>query len=130
MHVGWMNKDGYLMAGLDGKEFLVHRLIWKIMTGRNPSDIMDHKNGQRRDNKFKNLRLADEFKNGWNCKRHTDNRSGVKGVYLRKDGKYVAEIMAHGKRIYLGIFTDISTATQARVEAANKIHSAFVNHGT
>lgn len=47
-------------------------------------------------------------------RKRSNNRSGVKGVELRQDGKFVARITINKKRINLGSFSDLSEAKTAR----------------
>ena len=57
--VGSRHNAGYLQMQLDGKKYLVHRIIWKLVTGKDPEELeVDHKNGDRSDNRWENLRLA------------------------------------------------------------------------
>ena len=58
--IGRPDKAGYLrinMHGLPGK-VLLHRLIWKWVTGQEPANTIDHRNRNRSDNSFWNLRIA------------------------------------------------------------------------
>ena len=44
--VGSRHNAGYLQMQLDGKKYLVHRIIWKLVTGKDPEELeVDHKNG-------------------------------------------------------------------------------------
>ena len=38
---------------------MIHRLVWKWVTGEEPGVTIDHINRQRSDNRFWNLRIAD-----------------------------------------------------------------------
>ena len=58
----------------------------------------------------------------------SNNKSGVTGVFFEnKSKKWRAEIMLQGKRIYLGKFSDLSDAIEARLTAEDKIHDEFVS---
>ena len=59
-------------------------------------------------------------------KHRSDNRSGFRGVFLLKNGKYRVSIGFKKKRFYLGVFGTYEEAVTARLEAEEKIHSAFV----
>lgn len=50
---GYCRVSNYLLGP---GSFAVHRLAWKLMTGRDPVGVIDHINGERDDNRFSNLR--------------------------------------------------------------------------
>jgi hypothetical protein len=54
------------MFSIDGKQQRVHRLIWLYMTGEWPKDQIDHINNVKHDNRWKNLREADNQLNHYN----------------------------------------------------------------
>jgi len=117
--------DGYLVAGLGGVNWRVHRIIWKMVHGTEPDEI-DHKNRDRSDNRLANLRPATSAEN----KRNTVTRSRVgrvsahKGVSLNW-GKWAARIHVRGKTICLGTFDSELDAAAAYVSAAERYHGDF-----
>lgn len=57
---GWfLDKNGYRVKTLDGKQFFEHRIVMSDMIGREllPQETVHHKNGQRDDNRPSNLEL-------------------------------------------------------------------------
>jgi hypothetical protein len=79
----------------------MHRVILDAQEGQ----IVDHKNGDRLDNRKENLRIANPSQNCWNSKLCTKNTSGYKGVtYVKKTGKWAAQIHLKNKKISLGSF--------------------------
>ena len=56
-----------------------------------------------------------------NSKLRIDNTSGVRGVYIKKNGKYVAQICYKKKVIYIGTFDTLELAKFARKVAEKKI---------
>src|SRR6185312_6411116 len=50
--------NGYRYVGIDGGTYLAHRLIWFIVTGKWPKSLIDHINGVKSDNRWRNLRPA------------------------------------------------------------------------
>ena len=50
--------DGYRRVQIHGRIIHQQIIIWKIMTGTDPCQEVDHKNGVRNDNRWDNLRLA------------------------------------------------------------------------
>lgn len=59
-------------------------------------------------------------------KSRKDNTSGHQGVQCLKNGKYRAYIGFNGKRYHLGYFDTLVEAVNAREEAEEKIHKAYV----
>ncbi len=119
---------GYMRQMLDGKQHLVHRIIYKIMTGDDP-DFIDHENGQRSDNRWANLRNVSCGENSQNQKMYSHNKSGHTGVYWQRSAsKWRAYIMVAGKNTHLGMFSEIGDAIAAR-KAAETLYGFHPNHG-
>ncbi|HFK7186555.1 TPA: HNH endonuclease signature motif containing protein [Serratia odorifera] len=111
---------------IKGKIFLSHRVAWFYMTGTDPDRLIDHINGNKRDNRFCNLRLADYSQNMMNSKISSINSSGCKGVSWKKsEGKWRAEGKINGKRKHLGYFENITDAIAAYKEFAITHHGEF-----
>lgn len=85
---------------------LAHRVAWLFATGSWPNGIIDHINGNGRDNRFDNLRVVTHSQNSQNkYKARADNVSGMLGVSCSKyAGRWVARININGKPKYLGTF--------------------------
>tara|TARA_B100000378_G_scaffold147189_1_gene118845 strand:+ start:173 stop:748 length:576 start_codon:yes stop_codon:yes gene_type:complete len=113
-----VNVSGYRHGGIDGKLYLAHRVVWKMMTGADPLQI-DHINGERTDNRPQNLRSVDATGNARNQKLRRTNQSGAPGVILQR-GKWLARIWTEGRNRYLGTFDAFEDAVAKRkqVEAA------------
>jgi hypothetical protein len=60
---GTLMATGYRFIHADGRGYLVHRIIWLMFNGKLPNDELDHINGDRTDNRIKNLREADRTTN-------------------------------------------------------------------
>lgn len=122
--------QGYRKGSIDGVPFNAHRVIWALHHGEWPSDQIDHINGVRDDNRIINLRVVTNQENGRNQSMFRNNTSGVCGVCWHKaQGKWQARIMVDGRRKYLGYFTTIEAAAEARVEASRQ-HGFTDRHGT
>lgn len=127
--VGYINSDGYKATRINGKMYLVHRVIYFMAHGSMPEQI-DHINGKRTDNRIENLRPAKPSENSCNSKIRSTNKSGIKGVNWHKaSGKWVAQLYVNGKKMHFGLFDDIAEAAKAIEQARNKHHGEFANHG-
>lgn len=116
----------YLQIRLDGRRFLAHRLAWLYMTGGWPPKQIDHINGNKLDNRWNNLRLADPSQNNANCPARARNTSGFKGVtWHKRNRRWQAQIRVRGKPIYLGQFDKIEDAAQAYSRAAEDHFGEF-----
>lgn len=123
---GRCNSRGYRRLKISGQEYQAHRVIWKMVTGNDPKESIDHINGDPSDNRFSNLREATTAQNGWNMRRPDKNRAGLKGVrFVPSDNAWRAYIGVSGRQHYLGQFKDIERAYAARRAAAQKLHGEF-----
>lgn len=119
---------GYFRGPIFGRNFRAHRVAWAIETGEWPAQI-DHINGDRSDNRFCNLRASSPAENAKNKRLNSNNSSGVLGVsWSVRDRRWVAQVMAGGKRINLGGFPSIKEAAAARAAASVKF-GFHENHG-
>jgi hypothetical protein len=101
----------YRLCRIDRKNYLVHRVIWLLLTGAWPEDEIDHIDRDGLNNRPGNLRDVPSAINQAN----KAMRGG--GVYLGTGGTWIAEIKRHGKRHYLGSFASKDDALEARKNA-------------
>jgi hypothetical protein len=87
--------------------------------------MIDHRDGNRANNRWSNLRLATQSENSANRHRHINNTSGFKGVSLCKWGKWRACIEKNGRKIHLGMYDTPQAAHAAYVAAARKLFGEF-----
>jgi len=126
---GSMKSSNYRQIGIKGKLYYAHILIFLYHYGRMPKEI-DHIDGNKFNNKIKNLRECTRSQNCWNTGTPKTNTSGIKGVSWRSDrGKWRAYIKLHGKTIYLGCFKHIKDAGDAVSKKRVELHGEFANHG-
>jgi len=118
---GSMHNGGYRKVKFKGKMYLAHRVIWIILTGKWPENYIDHKNGIRDDNILCNLRAATRGENSQNVKSHSN--TGISGVHLRKDGRYLANLRLDGKYVLGTVFKNLEDAVAAVTAAKRKYHT-------
>ena len=127
--VGCVGVRGYQVANIDGKIRYMHRVAWLYMTGSWPSRKIDHKNRVRTDNRWCNLRIADDNQNAANTTRCGKSKTGVRGVCICKNtGKYVAEVRHNGVRVLYKRFELLEDAARAAAQARDKHHGEFAVH--
>lgn len=127
---GSVNCIGYVKIKINQKQYAAHRLAFLFMEGRWPNIFMDHINGDRKDNRWENLREASITQNSHNRKVRSDNKLGIKGVSYRLDmKKFQAIIIVEGKRIRLGYYFTSEEAHAAYCQAAKLYHGDFTNFG-
>lgn len=118
-----LNSSGkYLVATINKKIKRLHRLIMDV---EDPSVVVDHINGNPRDNRKQNLRITTQKMNSRNTRSSKNNPVGYPGIDKLKSGKYRARITYNRKAIHLGIFNSIEEAKQVRIAAENKYFKEF-----
>ena len=119
---GGVDSRGYRKVRVFGRFYWEHRVIYLWMTGAWPAAEVHHRDGDRGNNAWWNIRPATRAENlanrrGW-------GRSGVRGVQLA-GGKYYAVGWRGGRRYYLGKFGAIEDATAAYDRFAREHHGEF-----
>ena len=126
-HFTWSEKldGGFIVSKGKNSGGYLHRLI---MGCTSPTQMVDHINHNRADNRKSNLRIVTNSQNQMN-RTHTSSRtSGVRGVYWHKTkNKWTASIQKDGKLHHLGLFDNKDDAIKARKEAQKKYFGEF-NH--
>ena len=128
---GHKNKKGYIEIRYNHKTLNAHRIAWYLQTGKDPKGMtIDHINGEKSDNRFKNLRIATHAENSRNRRKLKPKTSKYKGVhwYTRKQ-KWRAVIGHEGRSIHLGYFHDEYEAHLAYCRAALELQGEFANFG-
>ena len=124
--VGWVSNDGYQVINFNYRHYLAHRLAWLWVVGEWPSIEIDHKNGNRLDNRISNLRLANRTQNAVWSKLRKNNTSGFRGVrWMPNRQKWVARIKVNYRYIHLGCYTNKEQAAKAYDCAAKKHFGEF-----
>ena len=118
-------KDYVVYSGT--KDGLYNKSLHRIIMDAPDDKMVDHINGNPRDNRRENLRLCNRAENGRNAGKKSNNTSGFKGVcWYKRDNKWRAAIQVDdGKSKFLGYFDDPETAYQSYCRAATKYHGEF-----
>lgn len=119
--------DGYIIVGVQNKKLLAHRIIYYIATGVDPVGyVVDHRNGDRSDNRLCNLRLATKLENT----RHkvgvsAANASGYRNVSWDNHWqRWKVSLSVGGKRIQRK-FKTLEEAAQCAAELRRLHYGEF-----
>lgn len=94
---------GYWQLRLEGRMFLVHRIIWKIVKQESiAGKKIDHVDGNRSNNNISNLRLVSQKENSRNSSLSRNNRTGFTGVV------YDPRLESRGTPRYIACWTDLN----------------------
>lgn len=124
---GVLTIHGYQKTCVNYKWIFSHRIAWALHYGEWPQGFIDHINGDRRDNRIENLRVATFAQNMRN--RRTRGKSSIyKGVrYSKSARKWCVECGSYelGNHEYIGLFEDEKAAALAYNEAAIRRYGEF-----
>lgn len=122
-------KSGYRRIAIDGRSYTASHLAWFHFYGIAPLGLVDHKNGDKTDQRIDNLRLATHSQNSQNVGRNKANTTGFKGVAVfnqpGQPTRYRALIRVNKVRVFLGIFDAPEEAYAAYCRAAKEHHGEF-----
>lgn len=118
MVAGSVHCRGYIELQCRGHKMLAHQAAWVLKTGEWPSHDIDHRNLNKRDNRWNNLRAATASQNAANSKVRPKNKTGFKGVVRLPSGNFGAFIRLKGRKTYLGTFPTAQDAHRAYCDAA------------
>lgn len=115
---GSLNNSGYLRVGVNGEDYLNHRLVWLWHHGYLPEHGLDHRDRDKLNNRIGNLREVGQVCNIRNTGNRITNTSGVKGVCWHKAAqKWHATITVGGRTVNLGCYVDFTEAVCHRLAA-------------
>jgi HNH endonuclease len=111
---GCLSPQGYWQITIDGQTYTAHQLAIFYMTKRWAEEV-DHRDRDRLNNKYENLRFSNRILNAANAGAHFDSKSRVRGVHWNRYAKkWQASIWVNGiGKIYLGLFDDLVKAARA-----------------
>ncbi len=124
--VGTPNDEGRLICKVDNKIYYVHRIIWKMQCGKDPSGLIDHSDRNPSFNGTENLRDTDFSENGMNRAVNHNTKSGLKGAHWStSESKWRSSIKKNGKTKHLGWFKTKEEAHEAYKSAAKEMFGGF-----
>lgn len=116
LEAGFTHCRGYVHICVCGKQYKAHRLAFLYMEGFFPEFQVDHKNGVRDDNRWKNLRHVSQSCNRQNQKTNSRNKSGFAGVSRYKEtNRWLSQAGINRNKVYLGIHNTALEAALARL---------------
>lgn len=109
-----------LRVHIDDKPYAAQNLIWKMITGKDPTCLIDHEDCDCFNNRWINLREATFGNNASNRRRTKNHQVGFKGVR-----KHRRRFQAFCRNKYLGSFRTPAEAHAAYVVAAKQYFGSF-----
>jgi hypothetical protein len=123
---GTLLGTGYIELSIFKTHYLAHRVAWFYVNGAWPKAGIDHRDGVRSNNAFKNLREATQRENCRNKIIQKNCKSGIQGVCWDVEKcKWRAYVNVDGKHTHLGRFDSIEEAAVARKAGALLAHGEF-----
>lgn len=117
---------GYRDITLWGRQYRANRLAFMWMRGAWPNGDAEHKDRDKANNRWANLRDATRSQNMANVGLRSNNKSGVSGVVWDADrGKWRAQLRVAGIKTNLGRFDTIDEAATVVRDAAIKQWGEF-----
>ncbi|EJW8486840.1 HNH endonuclease [Salmonella enterica] len=130
--LGCVDHFGYLYTNLRAGEnnkrrrYFIHRLIYWLVTDEWP-EVIDHKDRNRLNNDFDNLRASTVQKNCRNRSNQTGSKSDFVGVHPTPNNNYRVSVRIAGKQYFISGYKDEKTAALARDILAHMFYGDFAN---
>ena len=121
--IGGKNSRGYPTMQVEGKSYLIHRVIWMLHNGKELEKgvTIDHIDRNKENNNPSNLRLASHQQQSYN--------KDSNGYYFCKTKqKYIVEIKQDKNKMHIGIFNTELEAKAARFTAEKLLHGRYAKH--
>lgn len=122
---GYVEPRGYTQVTINYVQYMAHRVVWLLKTGKWPDDEIDHKDHNPANNVFGNLRGANRAQNSRHQKIPKNNTSGCRCVYETSSGKWRVRISIGGKLRNFGIFSDKNQAMAVADKAYKNVTGEF-----
>ena len=125
-----LGRGGYKRVSVDGKNYLLHRLVFLWHYGYMPENEVDHIDKDSTNNRIENLREVSRSCNIRNSNERVDNTSGIKGVTWHKRLNRWGVRIFNKKEIHLGYFEDFTEAAAHRLAAEQALNWSSCNFKT
>lgn len=116
-----VSKTGYAVANIGNIVTKLHRYI----LSPSKTQIIDHINGNKLDNRRNNLRVCDNTSNIRNSKLRKNASLPYPGIKLTKNGRHKARITVDRVEKTIGTFDTLDEAIQARKKAETELYGDF-----
>lgn len=120
---GCLDHRGYILIGIDRELYMAHRLAVLYMTKKWPPADTDHRDRNKSNNRWENLRLASRTDNNGNSKAKRPNN--LKGASQKPNGRWMAQIVRNKTHYYLGLYDTKEQAHEAYCRMAVKLYGEF-----
>ena len=129
---GRVKKDsGYRYITINKQECAAHRIAWLLVTTKDPYPYeIDHKDRNKGNNAFHNLRPATIRQNSSNRKIGSNNTSGHKSITYQShqtSNPWVVCIHQQNRSHYVGSFPTLKMAIEARDKKGKELYGDFYN---
>lgn len=122
MEAGSQSGNGYKKVTVNKKAFYTHQIIFLMQHGYIPK-LIDHVDGNSKNNNIDNLRESNKSLNACNAKTPVTNTSGHKGViWSKREKKWIARVQINKKQIHLGSFNNLELASLVADKGRNFYH--------
>lgn len=127
-NAGGLTGDGYVALHINNIRYVGHHLAWFFVHGSWPTKLIDHRNGDKADNRIENLREATHVQNSCNRRKRKDSRSRFKGVsWCGQTQKWKTTLQFQGQERTLGRFATEEEAFEVYKREALRVHGEFAN---
>lgn len=120
---GWINNN-YIRISFKTRQFYLHQIAFAIMVGYIPEEV-DHKDLNKLNNKWDNLREASHAENASNMKMRRNNKAGMKGVSWSKWTNSWRMDFQHNNVKYHSFHPTKEEAYKAYCEKSAELHKEF-----
>ncbi len=113
---GSLDKNGYLILKVKGRQYKAHRIAWLLGTGVYPINVIDHLDGDVANNRLNNLRDVSVLVNNHNIIHKVNKDTGVVGIHFdtSTDGLLALYTTIFNNKTYR--FRELKDAINFRIE--------------